>query len=171
MAAAFNLAYWISANRADAEDIVQDAYLRAFRAFHQHRGDDVRPWLLAIVRNVAYRALQNRKSGANVISLDEMLTSADGGTREIVIADDQPSAEANLVAAADQALVRRALLQVPVAYRDVLVLREFEDMSYREIAAVIGSPVGTVMSRLARGRAELRKVIERLEAGGNANAV
>jgi len=158
--AAYNLAMWLTASRSDAEDVVQDTFLRAWRAFGQLRGDSPRAWLLAIVRNTAYRHLQNRSRMFNVISIDEAASHRDrGGTIPQEIADDGPGAENLLIEAAEQAAVRTALSQLPVALREAIVLREMEELSYREIAIVMDTPIGTVMSRLSRARSELRKVL------------
>lgn len=172
MEAAFNLAFWLLRSRTDAEDVVQEAYLRALRAFDGFRGDDMRPWLLAIVRNCAYRWLSNRRRSGSVVSLEEAFAGGgedEGGGREI--AADQPSAEERLIGAAEQDYVLRALAELPPAFREVLVLREIEGFSYREIAEVTGAPVGTVMSRLSRGRGELRKTLTRLIEKDEPNAV
>lgn len=172
MEAAFNLAFWLVRSRSDAEDIVQEAYLRALRGFHGFRGDDVRPWLLAIVRNCAYRWLSNRRRSGSVVSLDEAFAGGgdDGeGAREI--AADEPSAEERLVGAAERDYVLRALAELPPAYREVLVLREIEELSYREIADVTGAPIGTVMSRLSRARGELRKSMTKLIEKDEPNAM
>lgn len=157
--AAHNLAYWLVRSRPDAEDIVQDAFIRAFRAFASFRGGDVKPWLLTIVRNVAYRWLAVRKRGSNVVSIEDAFAPRDGGdvAGEAWIAADEPSPEAMLIGAQERARVLTALAGLPPAFREVLVLREIEELSYNEIADVLGTPVGTVMSRLARARAELRK--------------
>ncbi len=156
--AAHNLAYWLVRSRPDAEDIVQDAFVRAFRAFASFRGGDVRPWLLTIVRNVAYRWLAVRKRGSNVVSIEDAFAPRDGDIPgEAWIAADEPSPEALLIGAQERARVLTALAGLPPAFREVLVLREIEELSYNEIADVIGTPVGTVMSRLARARSELRK--------------
>ena len=169
-AAAFNLAYWIVGRRDEADDVVQDAYLRAFRAFAQFKGEDIRPWLLTIVRNVAYRALNTRKRGANVVSLDEALQSRSGGAaREF--ASEEPLADSVLIAEGERELLLSALAELPLAFRDCVVLREIEGLSYREIAEVIGAPIGTVMSRLARGRVELRTVLKRRMEKDETNAM
>lgn len=165
--AAYNLAYWIVRNRADAEDVVQDAYVRALRAFSSCRGD-VKPWLLTIVRNVAYRALSVRERGSNVVSLDEALSPRGGAA---LLVSETPSAEDVLIAAEGHALVLRALAGLQPAFREVLVLREIEELSYAEIAVVIGSPIGTVMSRLSRARVELKRRLAGLMAGDRADAV
>ena len=162
MPAAFNLAFWLVRSQADAEDVVQEAYLRAFRAFDQFRGVDARPWLLAIVRNVAYRWLSNRRRSANVISLNEAFERNGEGAEAAQVASDAPSSEARLIGEVDRAIVHSALAELPPIFREVLMLREIEGLRYQEIAEVTGAPIGTVMSRLSRGRSELRKVLSRL---------
>jgi RNA polymerase sigma-70 factor (ECF subfamily) len=171
MDAAFNLAFWLVRSRPDAEDIVQESYMRAFRAFHGFAGPDVRPWLLAIVRNVAYRWLSNRRRAANVISIDEAFDRAGDEPAEAQLVADTPSPEAQLIGEVDRAIVKNALAELPPIFREVLVLREIEGFSYREIAEVTGAPVGTVMSRLARGRRELRKTLSKLLKRDEPNAV
>lgn len=172
MEAAFNLAFWLLRSRSDAEDVVQEAYLRAFRAFAGFRGEEIRPWLFAIVRNAAYRALNSRQRSANVISLDEALPGRagdDGPAPEI--ADPGPSAEELMIRSAERDLVRLALAELPPAFREVVVLREIEGLGYREIAEITGTVVGTVMSRLSRGREELRKALARKLAKDQSNAL
>jgi RNA polymerase sigma-70 factor (ECF subfamily) len=172
MEAAFNLAFWLVHSRPDAEDIVQEAYLRAFRAFEGFRGEDMRPWLLAIVRNCAYRWLSNRRRSGNVVSLEEAFAGNAGEEPgEYQLAADEPTAEQRLIGAAERDYVLRALAELPTAFREVLVLREIEGFSYREIAGVTGAPVGTVMSRLSRARGELRTALTRLIEKDEPNAV
>lgn len=170
--AAFNLAFWIVRSRPDADDIVQDAYLRAFRSFANFRGEDIRPWLLAIVRNAAYRWLSDRRRHGNVVSLEETF-AADAGDEpcRLQIAADEPTAEERLIGASERDRVLHGLAQLPAAFREVMVLRELEGLSYRDIAEVTGAPIGTVMSRLSRGRSELRKVLTRLIEKDERNAV
>jgi RNA polymerase sigma-70 factor (ECF subfamily) len=162
MGAAFNLAFWLARSHADAEDIVQEAYLRAFRAFHGFAGPDARPWLLAIVRNAAYRWLSNRRRSGNVISIDETLDRGSEERPAAEIASDAATSETQLIREVDRAIVHSALAELPPIFREVLLLREIEGLAYREIAEVTGAPIGTVMSRLSRGRSELRKVLSRL---------
>jgi len=172
MDAAYNLALWLVRSRADAEDVVQDAYLRAFRAFHTLAGDDIRPWLLTIVRNVAYRALSNRgRAATNVISLDGALSGRDDESAALEVASDEPSAEMQLIGKGDQALVHTALAELPPAFREVIVLRELEGLSYQEIAKVATIPVGTVMSRLSRAREQLKDRLTALIATEDKNAL
>jgi RNA polymerase sigma-70 factor (ECF subfamily) len=157
--AAYSLAFWLMRDRADAEDVVQDAYIRALRGFDGFRGDAIRPWLLAIVRNVAWRALAvRRRATNNVIPIEAAYTRAGEDEPEpMTIASGEPSAETRLIEAGDRALLTRALDAVTPLFREALVLREIEEMSYAEIASVLGVPQGTVMSRLSRARAELRQ--------------
>ena len=161
--AAYNLAYWIVRNPDDAEDVVQDAYLRAFRAFGGFKGDAMRPWLLAIVRNSAYRVLHDRRRANNVVPFDIDYAAADGADRDDFPSPD-PSAEAMLIADGEARRLYAALAELPLAYPDVIILREMESLSYVEIAEIAGLALGTVMSRLSRGRALLREAIERRRA-------
>jgi RNA polymerase sigma-70 factor, ECF subfamily len=170
--AAHNLAYWLVRSRADAEDVVQEAYLRALRSFETFRGEDIRPWLLAIVRNAAYRWLSNRRRAENVISLEQAyVTGAGEDIGEGQIASEEPGAEERLIGATERDYVLRALAELPPAFREALVLREIEGLSYRDIATTTGVPIGTVMSRLSRGRLELRKVLTRLIEKDESNAM
>ena len=170
MDAAFNLAFWIMRNRADAEDVVQTAYLRAFRAFGGFKGEAIRSWLLAIVRNAAYRALQVRKRAAMIVPLDDAF-GPDGADAALEIATDEPSAEALLIAECERSRLHAALGELPEIYREIVVLRDLEGLSYAEIAEVAGIPKGTVMSRLSRGRADLRNIFQRCEREGARHAL
>jgi len=163
--AAYSLAFWLMRDRADAEDVVQDAYIRALRGFDGFRGEAMRPWLLAIVRNVAWRALAvRRRATSNVIPIEAAYTrSGEDAPEPMSILSDEPSAETRLIEAGDRALLTRALDALTPLFREALVLREVEEMSYAEIATVLGVPQGTVMSRLARARAELRLRFRDLE--------
>jgi RNA polymerase sigma factor (sigma-70 family) len=170
--AAYNLAYWLLRNDADAQDVVQDAYLRAFKAFGQFHGGDIRPWLLTIVRNVAYRWLSVRKRNANVVSIEDALASRDGEKAPTFEpASDDPSAEDMLISDGERTLVRRALAKLTPSFREVIVLREFEGLSYQDIASVLGVPAGTVMSRLSRARADLKDLLAGLMQKENHNAL
>jgi RNA polymerase sigma factor (sigma-70 family) len=142
--AAYNLARWLSRDEHDARDIVQDAFLRAFVSFANLRGEDARPWLLAIVRNTCFTWLGRNRTGGAASGPDE--ERAD---------ETQPGPEERAVQAQERRRVNAALRALPPDLREVLVLREFEDLSYREIAQVIDVPIGTVMSRLARARGRL----------------
>jgi RNA polymerase sigma factor (sigma-70 family) len=150
--AAYNLARWLTRSDHDAHDVVQEAYLRAFKFFGGFRGDNPRSWLLAIVRNTCYSWLQqNRGKNANA-SLDALL---DSGAAEamLAMAESPENDPENLLRRKnDKAMLNSALERLPEEFREVIVLRELEELSYREIATVTGVPLGTVMSRLSRAR-------------------
>ena len=153
--AAYNLARWLSRNPRDAEDIAQEAYLRALRFFDTFRGDSARPWLLAIVRRVWYDEWRRRATSEEVTPFDELCDDTPPEGWETASADPETLA----MRAEDARGVQEALQRLPVEYREVLVLREMEDLSYREIAGIVDVPVGTVMSRLARGRQRLAALL------------
>ncbi len=158
MAAAYNLARWLTRNEHDAEDVVQEAYLRAYRFFDAYRGDDCRAWLLTIVRNTCYTWLQQNRRASTV--LDEAMPELDS-TRS--------NPETLLLQSVDAELLRRALEELPLEFREVIVLREFEGLSYKEISAIVCVPLGTVMSRLARARDRLQQALSgRISKGGMA---
>jgi RNA polymerase sigma factor (sigma-70 family) len=148
--AAYNLARWLTRNDHDAEDVVQDAYLRALRFFGGFRGDDGRAWLLAIVRNTCYDFLRSHRPQELTEAFDEEVHTT---------VDDSQSPEVVLIRRADQAMVRRALEMLPLPLREVIILRELEGLSYKEIADAAGIKIGTVMSRLARARARLQQLL------------
>ena len=156
--AAYSLARWLTRDDRAAEDVVQEAYLRAFRFFRTFRGEDARPWLLAIVRNAARTWFQTVNAARSQDEFDEEVHSA-----EAVLAPETAQALGNpllgLLHRERRFTVESALEQLPVAFREVLVLREMEELSYKEIAEVVDVPVGTVMSRLARGRALLAQLL------------
>jgi RNA polymerase sigma-70 factor, ECF subfamily len=149
----YTLARYLLRNPADAEDAAQECYLRAFRHFDTFRGGPIKPWLLAILRNVcrAEYARRGALAAATAEDLDAAAECAEG-----LWSDGQVSAEAHALRRFDGATVQRLIAQLPDQFREAIVLREINDLSYREIAEVIGAPVGTVMSRLARARALLR---------------
>ncbi len=148
--AAYNLARWLAGNDHDAKDIAQDACMRAFRFVGTCRGDG-RAWLLAIVRNTAWSWLKKNRP-QTVVSVDE---------HEMAKMEDPGAAECSYRADAD--VLRAALETLPAEFREVLVLRELEGLSYKEIADLAEVPVGTVMSRLARARQQLRGALARKE--------
>ena len=147
--AAYNLGRWLLGNEHDAADAVHDAYLRAERAAQTYAGGNARAWWLAIVRNCCLARLSTRKRETHLRSVDGP-AAAHGLTSEV---------EERTHAAQCNALLAGHLRALPAEFREALVLREIEDLSYREIADVLGVPIGTVMSRLARGRALLQKSI------------
>lgn len=172
MDAAYNLAFWLLRHRADAEDAVQDAYLRAYRSFRDFEGENIRPWLLKIVRNVAFRKLSDHKRAANVISFDAAVSErASGEAPPLLVPSDAASAEEVMIVAGEQAMLRKALIALAPIFREVIVLREIEAMSYQEIAELTGVPIGTVMSRLHRARTELRRTLTRMITDDESNAV
>lgn len=154
LAAAYSLARWLLRHPQDAEDAVQDALVRAYRAYGGRQVADPAPWLLAIVRNTCLTALKRRRAVAsNVVKLRD--TTWESGTDGIDVPDPLPIADAALEAAEDRKRVHAAIAALPEQFREVIVLRELQELSYAQIAAVIGAPVGTVMSRLARAREKL----------------
>jgi RNA polymerase sigma factor (sigma-70 family) len=153
---AYNLARYLTRDAVLAEDVVQEAMIRAFRAFGQFRGSSPRPWLFAIVRNCC-RTAQTRGGGAVSLVIHESSLSEEAAAQLSEHPDPGPTPEDEVLRKADVALVRSAIEAMPEPFREAIVLRELEDLSYAEIAEVTGVPIGTVMSRLARGRAMLTK--------------
>jgi RNA polymerase sigma-70 factor (ECF subfamily) len=151
--AAYNLARWLTRNDHDAQDVVQESCLRAMRYFDGFRGDQARPWLLQIVRHTCYAWLKENRP-AEVIEFDG---DDPGGPEYAAPADEEPHAVA--MRNADRALINQAIAALPVAYREVLVLRELEELSYREIARIADIPLGTVMSRLSRARGMMQRAL------------
>jgi RNA polymerase sigma-70 factor, ECF subfamily len=145
---AYRLAYFLMRNRTDAEDAVQECYLRALRHFHTYRGPAIKPWLLMILRNVCYGAFAKRGQ-------QEQLADDDNAVEQPLWQEPQASPDTAMLSQQESAAVRDLVDALPAPFREAIVLREFNDMSYREIAEVAGVPLGTVMSRLARGRALL----------------
>jgi RNA polymerase sigma-70 factor (ECF subfamily) len=143
--AAFNLARWLTHNQHDAEDVVQDACVRAFTSFDHFRGDDARAWLLTVVRNTCYTWLEKHRKHGGPVSLDETLHPATAALDPAQM----------LVRQSRDEEVRAVVAELPLEFREVVVLRELEGLSYKEIAAVLSIPLGTVMSRLTRARARL----------------
>jgi len=147
-AAAYNLARWLTGNDQDAEDVVQEAYLRALRFFDNFHGIDGRSWILAIVRNACYTWLRQNRRKPLALE-DEMLE----------VPDTRPNPEAVHLAEIDQKMLRQAIEDLPDEFREAIILRELEGLSYKEIGAITGAPIGTVMSRLARARQRLEKAL------------
>jgi RNA polymerase sigma factor (sigma-70 family) len=149
---AYRLAHWLTGNRTDAEDVVQDASMRAFRAIRNYAGGSARSWVLSIVRNTAYSWLHKNRPAA-VVTVEDLeaveVEQANPGDRDA----DNP--EATLIAKADADQLRAAIAALPTAFRETLVLRDIEGLDYREIAQATEVPIGTVMSRLARARHRL----------------
>jgi RNA polymerase sigma factor (sigma-70 family) len=158
---AYSLARWITGNRADAEDVVQDACLRAFRAVGGMANGSARPWVLTIVRNTAYTWLRKNRPSAVVVveDLESVETAnADPGN------PDRETPETSLIAKTDAACLQAAIAALPTADREAMILRDIQGLSYREIAQVTGVPIGTVMSRLARARNQVIRMIGRSDS-------
>ena len=145
---AYNLARWILQNEQDARDMVQEAYLRAFKFFSGVRGETGRAWLLRIVRNVCYDHLRKRQVHSSDTELENI--------------SDDTSPRDSLQVKSEVTAVRTALANLPEEFRTVLVLREMEELSYREISAITQVPIGTVMSRLARARQQLAGLLKEM---------
>jgi RNA polymerase sigma-70 factor (ECF subfamily) len=148
--AAYNLARWLTRNEQDAQDVVQESYLRAFRFFAGFRGGNARAWLMKIVRTTCYTWLHANRPLQEATEFDENLFPPDSRTpnpEDVVLQNDC------------SAVLRKALGMLPSNFREVLILRELEGMSYREIADVTGIPAGTVMSSLSRARGRLRQAL------------
>ena len=147
---AYNLAKWLTRSHEDAEDVVQEAFLRAFSAFETFRGEDAKPWLLTIVRNTSMTWMKRNRNARATIGFEDTLEDP---------IERSPDPEAGLLISRDREQVRQALEQLPSDFREAVVLREMEGLSYKEISATIGVPLGTVMSRLSRGRDWLRRIL------------
>lgn len=151
--AAHNLARWLTRSDSAAQDVVQESCLRAFKSLHQFAGGNARAWLLTIVRNQSYTWLKAQGSERYVdIDDEEAMSEADKAALSHAETPEISSARLQ-----DGKFLQRALEALPAAFREAIILKELEEMSYKEIAAVTGVPIGTVMSRLARGRMLLRK--------------
>jgi RNA polymerase sigma factor (sigma-70 family) len=150
MDAAHNLARWLLRNEQDAQDVVQEAYLRAFKSFSGFHGSNGRAWLLAIVRNTSYTLLKKNRVADLTTTFDEDIHASD---RESV------SPAAILEHAEDAEIIKNAMHELPAEFREILTLRHQEELSYQEIGEILKIPTGTVMSRLARARAKLREYL------------
>lgn len=157
LADAYTLARWLTRSRDDADEVLQEACIRALRAIEQQSGANARAWLLSITRNTAYTWLRN-KSRTPYVALDDL------SEKDLAIVEEQGThgvssrdPEAEMIARADAEQLKKSLTELPIEFREALVLRDIHGLGYQEIAEVTGVPVGTVMSRLARAR---RRVIE-----------
>jgi RNA polymerase sigma-70 factor (ECF subfamily) len=151
--AAYNLARWLTHNDHDAEDVVHESVIRAMRYIGSFRGDSARAWLLQIVRNTTFSWLRENRS-ADVVALDD---NDDSWQQVAAPSAEEPPALA--MRNAERRQINDAIAALPVVYREALVLRELEDLSYAEIARIADVPIGTVMSRLARARALMREAL------------
>ena len=163
--AVYNLARWLSHSDHDAQDIVQEAYLRAFKFFEGFHGEGARAWLLAIVRNTAYTWLRQNRESVSHLPFDEEFDDFNQLGSATLCQQPDNNPVAILARNDDKRLLDQALAQLPLEFREVLVLRELEDCSYKEISEIAGIPIGTVMSRLARGRRLLQACLERMNLG------
>jgi RNA polymerase sigma-70 factor (ECF subfamily) len=148
--AAYNLARWLARSNSDADDIVQEAMLRAFRAFDSVRGD-IRPWLLAIVRNCWHSWVSDARRRGHT-----PLPTGEGNRAGVELKANEPDPEDTVISIDQGRKLNDVIARLPADLREVLVLRELEDLSYRDIAQITGAPIGTVMSRLSRARAQVR---------------
>jgi RNA polymerase sigma-70 factor (ECF subfamily) len=146
--AAYNLARWLTGNDQDAEDRVQDAYIRAFKSFGTFHGEESRAWLLTIVRNTCYTWLQRHRKDALAASYDEELHA---------MSDETLNSENLIIDQVDREMLYQALNELPIEFREAIILRELEGLSYKEIARIARVPLGTIMSRLARARRRLQQ--------------
>jgi len=153
MDAAYNLARWLTRNNQDAEDVVQEAYMRAFRFFSGFHGGNARAWLLTIVRNTCYSWLKKNRSHEPAAAFDEQVHTE-------IIEGQNP--ETLLLREADAHSLQQTLEELPSTFREVLVLVEMEGLSYKQVAQMLGIPIGTVMSRLTRARHRLRESLSPL---------
>ncbi len=151
MDAAYNLARWLVRDDHDAQDVVQDAYLRAFRFAGGFRGGDPRAWILAIVRNAAFTFLKRKRGSNSAVEFDESIHRG---------AIEDAGLEADAVRKLDGVMIRDALNELGEEFREVIVMRDIEGLSYKEIADAADLPIGTVMSRLARARGKLARSLK-----------
>ena len=158
----FALARYLMRNAEDAEDMVQECYLRAFQHFESYRGPAMKPWLLAILRNACYSEFTRR--GKREVSLDDPWDNDHTAEQMPIWQGPSTSPDVSLIRAHDDETIRRLIATLPQPFREVIVLREVNDLSYQEIAEVAGVPIGTVMSRLARARSMLRSAWNLAEA-------
>ena len=161
LGAGYNLARWLTRNDHDTEDVVQEAYLRAWRSFDRYRGGDPRAWVLTIVRNTCYTWLRQNRAAESAPAGD-----ADDDSVAEIPGDPAAQPEVQFLRDVDRQLLRAALEALPAEFREAMVLRELEGLSYKEIADIANVPLGTVMSRLARARQQLqRSLLQRMKEG------
>lgn len=158
LGAAYSLARWLMRHPQDAEDAVQEAVLRAYRSYGGFAGGNAQAWLLAIVRNTCLTTLERRRAEGKIV----VLSGSGAGHERLadVAPDPAPLADAAIISDEERRRVHAAIAELPLSFREVLVLREFHDLNYRQIADVVGAPVGTVMSRLARARERVAAALQ-----------
>ena len=154
--AAYNLARWLTRNDQDARDVVQEASMRALRYIDSLRGDDARPWLLGIVRNTCFTVLERQRNGPEWVEFDDAEFDSALGEAE------RTDPAARLQQQRTRLQIDAALRALSPRLREVIVLREFEDLEYAQIASIVAVPVGTVMSRLSRAREKLRSALAKV---------
>jgi RNA polymerase sigma-70 factor (ECF subfamily) len=156
--AAYNLARWLVRDEHIAQDMVQEAYLRALKYRDSFHGAEMRPWLLGIVRNTCYTWLEQSKQRKDEVEFDE---DRDSGNCELIFQQAESNPETLIMRKQESARLNESINALPSTFREVLILRELEELSYEDIAVVVAIPVGTVMSRLSRARAMLREALKR----------
>ena len=161
--AAFNLARWLLRDDHNAQDVVQDAYLRAFRFFDGFHGEQARPWLLGIVRNTCFTWMKENRRAGEQVEFDE---ERDSGVDDQGLNQAADNPETLLMQKLEREQINKAIEALPPLFREVIVLRELEELSYEEIAQCAAIPIGTVMSRLSRARAMLRAALIRADQQG-----
>lgn len=166
---AYNLARWLLRDPVEAEDIVQQSCIRAYKAFGRYRGENPVGWLLTIVRNTSYNYLRQKKKHRNLVSFDEAVHAHDEDSSNPCSIRLDPEQLHEI--SAKQSLVKSAMNKLSAEYRETLYLREIAGYSYKEIASIIELPIGTVMSRLSRARCQLRKVLLSKQQQERSNAV
>lgn len=158
--AAYNLARWLVRDDHHAQDMVQESYLRGLKFFDSFRGGDARPWLLGIVRNTCYTWLRNNGHIGEHIEFDE---ERDSNAQDLTLHRIEDNPESLLIQKMEKARIDKAIDELPPIFREVIVLRELEELSYEDIARIAAIPPGTVMSRLARARAMLRTALNQAD--------
>ena len=169
LGAAYNFARWLVRHPQDAEDMVQEAYLKAYKSFDNFQGGEPLAWLLAILRNTCFTWLRRQKSRGKIIDFHDAVQRNELKYLGTSINDPTPAPDADLLASADKKRVQEAINELPEAYRMVVVLREFEDLKYAQISEILGVPIGTVMSRLSRARALMKISLTDVATGDKKN--
>ena len=165
---AYNLARWLTRNDADAQDVVQEACLRAFKYLDGFDGQYANAWLLKIVRNTCYTWLRTNRPAEEAMALEDNLGAVESDATALNLSAQGLGRSPELLASerGDARRINALIEELPVAYREVIIMREMDELSYREIANITGVPIGTVMSRLARGRQMLQTGLRKLGYGG-----
>jgi len=167
---AYNLAMWLLHDSTDAEDIVQQSCIRAYKGFSQFRNDNAAGWFLTIVRNTSYNHLKQKQKAQNLVSFDEMAHSSDESAQS-TLCTLSLNPEQLMEIGAQKGLVKKSMSKLSPENREIIYLREIAGYSYKEIASIVELPIGTIMSRLSRARCQLRKILINQQAKEQANAV